>query len=41
MDDARRATLVEEGLLQSNSDTLQYVSQHTLSVITHVTLTDR
>jgi len=41
MDDVRRAKLVEDGLLQSNSDTLQYVSKHTLLVVTHVTAPDR
>ena len=37
MDDVRCAKLVEDGLLQSNSETLQYVSLHNPLVATHVT----
>jgi hypothetical protein len=35
LDDVRRAKLVEDGLLQSNSDTLEYVSRHSTLATTH------
>jgi hypothetical protein len=41
LDDVRRAKLVEDGLLQSNSETLEYVFEHIASAITYPTLSDR
>ena len=41
MDDVHRAKLVEDGLLQSNSETLQYVYRYPPLVITHTIILDR
>jgi len=41
MDDVRRARLVEDGLLQSNSETLQYASQYIPLVVTYTNISDR
>ena len=41
LDDVRRAKLVEDGLLQSNGETLQYVSQHAALAITYINRSDR
>lgn len=41
LDDVRCAKLVEDGLLQSNSETLQYVFQHTTLAVTYPNRSDR
>ena len=41
LDDVRRAKLVEDGLLQSNSETLQYVSRHSTLDTTDTLFPDR
>ena len=40
-DDVQRARLVEDGLLNSNSEIQEYVPRYTASVIAYTTLPDR